>query len=63
MEEEITLEHEGVSYSASYIQTGDELVVYLPDGSSRGTTLNGLSPESAARVHLRGYISTLQRKV
>jgi hypothetical protein len=56
MEEEVTLEHEGKSYSASYIQVDDELTVYLPDGSLRHSELRGLSPESAARSHLRGYI-------
>lgn len=56
MEEEITLEHEGKSYSASYIVLGDELTVYLPDGSTRGTTLRGLNPEHAATTHLRSYI-------
>lgn len=60
MEEEITLEHEGETYSASYIQTGDELTVYLPDGSERSSDLRGLSPESAARTHLRGYIRSLK---
>lgn len=62
MEEEITLEHEGETYSASYIQVGDELTVYLPDGSTRGTTLRGLDPEQAAATHLRGYIHSLKRR-
>lgn len=61
MEEEITLEHEGVSYSAYFIQTGDELAVYLPDGAVRHTTLRGLNPEHAAATHLRSYITTLKR--
>ena len=61
MEEEITLEHEGETYSAIYIQVGDELTVYLPDGSQRSSELRGLSPESAARTHLRGYIRRLKR--
>jgi len=63
MEEEITLEHEGETYSASYIQIGDELLTYLPDGSERRTDLRGLKPEQAAATHLRGYISSMTRKV
>lgn len=62
MEEEITLKHEGNSYSASYIQVGDELTVYLPDGSERHSELRGLSPESAATTHLRGYIRSLKHQ-
>ncbi len=61
MEDEIVLEHNGESYTASYIVTDDELVVYLPDGTHRQTTLRGLKPESAAAVHLRSYISALKR--
>lgn len=62
MEEEITLKHEGETYSASYIQVGDELLTYLPDGSERRTMLRGLSPEHAAMTHLRGYIHSLKAK-
>ena len=62
MEEEITLEHEGETYSASYIQIGDELLTYLPDGSERRTILRGLNPEHAALTHLRGYIHALKTR-
>ncbi len=62
MEEEVTLEHEGETYSASYIQCDDELTTYLPDGSTRQTTLRGLNPEHAAETHLRGYLSAVKRK-
>lgn len=62
MEEEITLEHEGETYSASYIQVDDELLTYLPDGSERRTMLRGLTPEHAAMTHLRGYIHSLKAK-
>ncbi len=62
VEEEVTLEHEGQIYSASYIQLGDELTVYLPDGSTRQTTLRGLNPDHAAETHLRGYLSALKCK-
>lgn len=61
MEEDITLEHEGETYTASYIVINDELTVYLPDGSERYTELSGgVPPESAARTHLRGYIRSLK---
>ncbi|AHZ80022.1 MULTISPECIES: hypothetical protein [Pseudomonas] len=62
MDDEVTWEREGVTYSASYVVVGDELIVYLPDGSQRETTLNGMYPESTARNHLRGYVNALFRK-
>lgn len=63
MEEEITLEYEGVNYSASYIEFEDEVVVYLPDGSQRRTDLSGgMSVRSAAMTHLRGYARALHRR-
>jgi hypothetical protein len=55
MDEEITLEHEGVEYSATYSVCGDTLTVYLPNGEARSTELRGLPIESAALVHLKGY--------
>nr|WP_146219665.1 hypothetical protein [Pseudomonas sp. RW407] len=60
--EEVTLEHEGKTYSATYVQVDDDLIVCLPDGSERCTTLRGLNPEQAAKSHLRGYIGALTRK-
>lgn len=63
MEEEITLEQDGETYSASYVQIGDELLTYLPDGSERRTMLRGLAPEHAAETHLRGYIRAVGRRV
>lgn len=60
MEEEVTLEHEGQTYLATYTQYGDELVTYLPDGSNRSTTLRGLDAEQAATTHLRSYIKNLK---
>lgn len=56
MEDEITLEMDGVEHTASYTVFNDTLTVSLPDGSQRSTELRGLSPVSAARVHLRAYI-------
>jgi len=62
MEEDITLEHEGETFTASYIVIGDELLTYLPDGSERRTDLRGLNPEHAAETHLRGYIHNQLRR-
>ena len=56
MNEEITVEHEGVTYSAEYSIFDDTLVVYLPDGTTRETELRGLKPDSAAKIHLRAYV-------
>ncbi|WP_405123511.1 hypothetical protein ACI514_08335 [Pseudomonas sp. M20] len=55
MDEEITLEYEGVEYTATYSVFGDTLTVYLPNGEARSTELRGLQIESAALVHLKGY--------
>lgn len=41
MEEEVSLERDGKTYSATYVQVDDDLIVYLPDGSERTTTLQG----------------------
>ncbi|HHS7810298.1 hypothetical protein [Pseudomonas putida] len=62
MDEEITLEHEGVQYTASYSVFGDTLTVYLPNGEARSTELRGLPVESAAMVHLKGYVRTASLK-
>ena len=56
MNEEVSIEHEGKSYSAEYVINGDTLTIYLPDGNSISTELRGLKAEIAAKVHLRGYI-------
>lgn len=61
MDEEVMLERKGVTYTATYMVMGEELIVYLPDGSKRSTTLNGMPPESTARNHLRGYVNGLFR--
>ncbi len=61
MEDEITLEIDGVVYTASYIDLGDEIQVLLPDGTQRTTVLGNLNPESAAMSHLRGYVRALKR--
>lgn len=56
MDEEVSFEHEGTRYTSSYCVQGDDLIVYLPDGSQRTTTLRGLDPETAALTHLRGFV-------
>ncbi|WP_139113501.1 MULTISPECIES: hypothetical protein [unclassified Pseudomonas] len=55
MDEEISFEHQGKTYTGTYSVHVDELIVYLPDGSQRTTTLRGLDPEMAALTHLRGF--------
>jgi hypothetical protein len=62
MEDEITIEHEGIQYSASYTVSGDTLTVFLPNGEPRTTELRDLDPERAARVHLRAYVGSVNRK-
>lgn len=62
MDEEITLEHEGAQYTASYNVFGDTLTVYLPNGEARSTELRGLGAESAAMVHLKSYVLVLTGK-
>jgi hypothetical protein len=56
VEEEISFEHKGKIYTSTYYAQGDDLIVYLPDGSQRTTTLRGLDPEMAALTHLRGFV-------
>lgn len=61
MDEEISFEHDGTTYTSIYHVQGDELTVYLPDGSQRTTTLRGLDPEMAALTHLRGFVLHSQK--
>lgn len=56
MEEEVSFDHVGITYTGSYCVQGDDLIVYLPDGSRRATTLRGLDPELAALTHLRAFV-------
>lgn len=62
MEDEVTIEHEGRQYAAPYLVSGDTLTVFLPNGEQRSTELRGLSPESAARQHLRSYVGSIAAK-
>ncbi|WP_283190662.1 hypothetical protein [Pseudomonas sp. PMCC200344] len=62
MEDEVTIEHEGTQYAAPYWVQGDTLTVFLPNGKQRSTELRGLSPESAARQHLRFYVGSITAK-
>lgn len=53
---EITYEFEGIIYTAQYEVFDDELVVYLPDGTTNSTMLwAGLKPETAAMPHITSY--------
>lgn len=51
MDEEISFEHEGIMYTCTNHVRGDDLTVYLPDGSQRITTLRAFDPEMAALTH------------
>jgi len=50
--QKISHEIDGVMYEASFEVFGDELVVYLPDESTKQTTLRGMMPALAAKPHL-----------
>ncbi|MBK5548547.1 hypothetical protein JFT85_27700 [Pseudomonas sp. TH04] len=63
MEEEISFNHGGVTHTGSYNVEGDELIVNLPDGSQRATTLRGLGPETAALTHLRAFVLHLKKGI
>ncbi len=52
MDEGISFEHEGTTYTGTYSVHGDELIVYLPDGNQWTTTLLGLDLEMAALTYL-----------
>ncbi|MDU9028697.1 hypothetical protein [Pseudomonas mediterranea] len=62
MEDEITLEHDGVLHTALYSVFDDTLTVSLPDGNQCSTELRGLDPASAARVHLRAYVGRVTKQ-
>lgn len=62
MEDELTIEIDGVQYTALYSVFGDTLTVSLPDESQRCTELRGLNPISAARVHLRAYVGSVTKQ-
>lgn len=61
MDEEISFEYGEVMYTCTYHVQGDDLIVYLPDGTQRTSTLRGLDPEMAAQTHLRGFVLHLQK--
>lgn len=52
---EISIDHNGITYTAEFEVNGDALTVYLPNGESRTTVLRGMEPESTAMPHLRSY--------
>lgn len=59
MEDELTIDIDGVEHTVTFTVFNDTLTVLLPDGSQRSTELRGLDPISAARVHLRSYIGSV----
>lgn len=61
MEDELTIEIDGVQHTALFSVSNDTLTVSLPDGSQRSTQLRGLDPLNAARVHLRSYIGSTSK--
>ncbi|MNO91879.1 hypothetical protein D3C76_834370 [compost metagenome] len=61
MQDTISVVVDRIEFNASYIVVGDKLIITLPDGSQRRTELRGLSPESAAKPHLRSYAHDLKR--
>ena len=46
-------------HTAEYEIIDNTVIVYLPDGSIRETTLNKLKPETAVHTHLRSYVENL----
>jgi hypothetical protein len=52
----VTVEVDGITYSAEYDIFDDMLVLYLPDGTTESTVLNGLHADAAARPHLLSYV-------
>jgi hypothetical protein len=56
---EISIEKNGVLYTAYYEIFDDTLVVTLPDGSQREIELRMLKPESAVMAHLRSYVNNV----
>jgi hypothetical protein len=61
MEDELTIDIDGVEHTATFTVFNDTLTVLLPDGSQCSTELRGLNPISAARVHLRSYIGSVSQ--
>ena len=62
MNNTLEIELNGKTYKAQYEVFDDDLVVYLPDGTTRETWLRGLIPKSAARTHLVSYAIDEQRQ-
>lgn len=61
MDEEVSFEYDGSIYSCTYCVQGDDLFVYLPDGSQRTTNLRGLDPAMAALTHLRSFVRSREK--
>lgn len=61
MDEEVSIEYDGSIYTCTYSIQGDDLFIYLPDGSQRITSLRGLDPVMAALTHLRGFVRSRKK--
>ncbi|WP_026471990.1 hypothetical protein [Alkanindiges illinoisensis] len=48
---------EGITHKVEYDVFDDELIVYLPDGTTRTTWLRGLTIKTAIRPHLISYLN------
>ena len=57
MNDEITIEYNGETYTAEYSHDGDSLVLYLPDGPII-TTRGGLGVEAALKPHFLKYLKS-----
>lgn len=62
MEEEVTVEIDGIEYSASYMVFDDMLVVYFPNGEQSEAKLGGMGPEGLARAHLRSFVKRCEQR-
>jgi len=56
MNDEITLEYNGKTYTTEYSIDGDSLILYLPAGQQIITTRGGLSIEAALKPHFLHYL-------
>jgi hypothetical protein len=54
---------DGVIHEVEYDVFDDQLVVYLPDGTSRSTWLEGLSVRTAIRPHLVSYLNVQKKNL
>jgi len=56
MDDEISLEYNGETYTTSYVVEGDSITLFLPGGRQIITTRGGLSIDSALKPHFLKYL-------